>query len=247
MPIDLKRGAKAGVEHSWELSWRMWAKIGAEYASAGDFFLKTDAQTFVAVENLRSLLRYYDSSAQHYLGQNNFFVYRHFMTEYFTNIIELIIHYIIGHTLMSRWRTDNVKYNSATGYVLSRGSVTALTSLLRRIQPGGPSNSKRECVDHDGADEDVSLSICLRAVGVLPGNTLDSRGRQRFMLRPAAEELNLFRNAEDWYWSHKPADVGEGANCCSKFPILFGGHKGKLFQVFFSCMCKTQYFTILKI
>lgn len=73
VPIDLKRGAKAGVEHSWELSWRMWAKIGAEYASAGDFFLKTDAQTFVAVENLRSLLRYYDSSAQHYLGQNNYF------------------------------------------------------------------------------------------------------------------------------------------------------------------------------
>ena len=46
------------------------------------------------------------------------------------------------------------------------------------------------------------------------------------MLHPAGTELSLFRSAEDWYWSHKPADVGEGAHCCSKFPILFDGHWG---------------------
>ena len=196
MPLDLKHAVKPNVDHGWEKVWRMWAEVGAKHAGEGDFFLKANTGTFVAVDNLRAFLRYYDAEQKHYLG----------------------------HTILSKWRADNVKYNAAAGYVLSRASLVALAPKLAQLKAGG--NARRDCTDHAGESEDVSLSICLRALGILPGDTLDSRGRQRFMMHPADTELSLFRRTEDLYWSHKPANVGEGAHCCSKFPILFDGHWG---------------------
>ena len=144
MPLDLKHAAKPNVDHGWEKVWRMWAAVGAKHASEGDFFLKANTGTFVAVDNLRAFLRYYDAEQKHYLG----------------------------HTILSKWRADNVKYNAAAGYVLSRASLVALAPKLAQMKAGG--NSKRDCTDHAGESEDVSLSVCLRAVGILPGDTLVS-------------------------------------------------------------------------
>jgi glycoprotein-N-acetylgalactosamine 3-beta-galactosyltransferase len=196
--VPVTRTEDPKVRNIWEKSWRMWKLISHEYVESCDFFIKTDTDAFVMVENLRAYLRHYDAETKHYMG----------------------------HTMLQRWGTENVKFNIGAGYVLSRASVRALGATFDSM----PLNidqvvGKMSCVDREGAGEDPTMSICLRDIGVLADNTQDSRGRHRFHPFRVVDHLNTPRVHEDWYWSSKTRDTGVERTCCAAFPIMFHNYK----------------------
>ena len=196
--VPVTRTEDPKVRNIWEKSWRMWKLISHDYVESCDFFIKTDTDAFVMVENLRAYLRHFDAETKHYMG----------------------------HTMLQRWGTENVKFNIGAGYVLSRASVRALGATFDNI----PLNvdqivGKMSCVDREGAGEDPTMSICLRDIGVLADNTQDSRGRHRFHPFRVVDHLNTPRVFEDWYWGSKTRDTGIERTCCAAFPIMFHNYK----------------------
>jgi|TARA_B110000208_G_C11642238_1_gene384913 hypothetical protein len=81
---------------------------------------------------------------------------------------------------------------------MSRASLRGIGKLFQGMQTMGQIEGKMACVDREGAGEDPTMSICLRDLGVLADNTLDSRGRQRFFPFRVVDHLNTPRKVEDW-------------------------------------------------
>ena len=84
VPVSRTEDPKA--KNIWEKSWRMWKLISELHGEDADFFVKTDTDAFLMVENLRSYVRHFDAEKMHYLG----------------------------HTMLQRWGTENVKFNIGT-------------------------------------------------------------------------------------------------------------------------------------
>jgi hypothetical protein len=206
--VNVTRTEDPTKRNIWEKSWRMWQLISHDFAETCDFFIKTDTDAFVMVENLRALVRHYDPEGRHY----------------------------IGHTMLQRWGTENVKFNIGAGYIISRAVVRVLGEKFDHMRMNvGQTAGKHICVDREGAGEDPTMSICLRDIGVLADNSLDSQGRQRFGPFKVIDHLNTPRVHEDWYWATKPRDMGVKRNCCSAFPVMFHNYKegkGEFGEVF---------------
>ena len=197
--VDTVNDQDPNKRNIWEKSWRMWLLVSEQFGDVADFYVKTDTDAFLMVENLRGFVRHLDSNAPHY----------------------------VGHTMMQRWGTENVKFNVGAGYIISRASLRLLGGLFKglHLTTTDELTGARSCVDRAGAGEDPTMGICMRDLGLLPENSLDLFGRQRFLPFKVVDHLNTFRTKEDWFWAHKTRDVGIGRQCCSSFPIMFHNYK----------------------
>ncbi len=83
----------------------------------------------------------------------------------------------LGHIL----RHHAVPFNAGGVYVLSRGALrkygpkTIELSKMKRGRYNG-----QTCGDAETQAEDVMLGVCLKAVGVVPTDTHDEKGRDAF-------------------------------------------------------------------
>eukprot|EP00472_Partenskyella_glossopodia_P000242 CAMPEP_0197543600 /NCGR_PEP_ID=MMETSP1318-20131121/68329_1 /TAXON_ID=552666 /ORGANISM="Partenskyella glossopodia, Strain RCC365" /LENGTH=659 /DNA_ID=CAMNT_0043102951 /DNA_START=73 /DNA_END=2052 /DNA_ORIENTATION=- len=200
-PVPMKRSDRIEERNIWEKSWRGWQTASRKYLQEADWFIKTDIDTFLIMDNVRAFLSFLDPKKPHYLG----------------------------HTLMHEWDRFNLVFNSGVGYILSR---EALRRLGMRLEAGMPSvgiqDKKYQCFDRSGPLEDPNTAGCLREINILPGDTLDKQGRQRFNLfRPRDLLFRMKYVPEDWYWRNKMS-IGEaqlGFGCCSASPLLFHNFK----------------------
>lgn len=127
----------------WEKSWRSWVYLGENHLEDYDFFMKTDSDSFVVIDNMKTYLSYFDPEKEWYLG----------------------------HTLMHEWQ-DDVLFNTGIGYVLSRGSLRKLTPKLKTMGKDCKGHF-RGCCDVPGPNEDAHMGVCLGELGIVPANTLD--------------------------------------------------------------------------
>ena len=200
--VPMKRGDDPQSRNIWEKMWRGWKRVAEEYIDKADFFSKVDLDAFYVAENMRVFGAYLDPDQPWYLG----------------------------HTLFQRWGIQNLVYNSGTTYVLSRETLRRLAIRLRDMKTVCHKCGGSQCLDRSGAGEDPQTGGCLRDLGILPGDTLDAKGRQRFLpFRPRDHLFDVKYNAnpKDWFWRYK-GELGrrqEKLNCCSPYPIAFHNYK----------------------
>jgi hypothetical protein len=212
--VDTANDQDPNKRNIWEKSWRMWLLVAEQFGDVADFYVKTDTDAFLMVENLRGFVRHLDADAPHY----------------------------VGHTMMQRWGSENVKFNVGAGYIISRASLRLLGTLFKGLHRTTTDEltGARLCVDRAGAGEDPTMGICMRDLGLLPENSLDLFGRQRFLPFKVVDHLNTFRTKEDWFWAHKTRDVGIGRQCCSSFPIMFHNYKEQVRAVRCAFLCSPR-------
>jgi len=119
-----------------------------------------------------------------------------------------------------------VIFNSGV-YVLSKATIeysTIAFSKMRTVTSGG----EFHCVDRKGADEDVTMGICLRGIANNPLNTLDENLRNRFLIyNDTYHESSIWKNGtrdqKNYYWKYRPKYMG----CCSEHLISTRNFKTK--------------------
>ena len=103
---------------------------------------------------------------------------------------------------------------SGAAYVLSR------SSLRRLVNEAFPNHSICPTPSQD-AHEDVNLGFCLRNIGIYPGETRDSSGRQRFLVfSPWVHLMVGAVDSKNWIRRYDKFGYVEGGQCCSDTAIL---------------------------
>lgn len=104
-------------------------------------------------------------------------------------------------------------YNSGgAGYVFSKQTLVTFNQALR-----DPSVCKLK-----SHAEDAEVGVCLRMMGVPPGDTRDELGRETF--HPFSPDSHLFPNGiptTNWLHKYNKHPVVSGPNCCSDHSIAF--------------------------
>lgn len=185
--VNMTRSASPKDRNIWEKSHLMWRAVADKYINKAEWFLKVDDDTFLFPDHLRGFTEFYNPNIPRYFG----------------------------HTIMHRWKNENIVFNTGLAYVLSREALLQLAVLLRNMPSWKPGLPVELCHDRKGAGEDSSISICLKNVGIIPDNTLDQQGRQRFFpFQLQAHYSHKRDDEESWFWKYKPKIVGTEENCC---------------------------------
>jgi len=160
--------------------------------------LKIDDDTYFSPTNFRNYVQYYDPLRPWYMG----------------------------HTLLHRWRGDNIIFNSGTCYALSQGSLRLVTPVLELISSKKPNfgGSRTKCHSRLGDGEDPTISICLRSVGILPVNTLSWEHKQRWLTFRDTDHIKI-KHEGTWYWRNKPKDAPALENCCVRDLVAMHNYK----------------------
>lgn len=201
MELHVQREQSDGARNIWEMSHKMWTKAGEYLANDAEWFVKVDDDTFFVVEHLRRFLQFYNPHVPHYLG----------------------------HTIYYRWKKDNVVFNVGAAYVLSRKALQMVTPVLRGMKTDPKAGSYSvACVDRKGAAEDLAMSVCLASIGIRAGNTLDHKGRQRFLPFQPIGHVKYLREGrgDEWFWKYKPQVNTGGEDCCADEIITSHPYKG---------------------
>ena len=85
-------------------------------------------------------------------------------------------------------------------------------------------SGKNYCVHRQGDQEDPTMAICLRSLGINPTNTLDNKYRERFLTFRPPDHAKIRREGT-WFWKYKHPKVGYQENCCNDNPISFHNFK----------------------
>jgi hypothetical protein len=210
--VPMSRKLDPRNDNIWEKSYLMWAELSRKFAFDAEWFVKVDDDTFLMVENLKNYLKYFNPSVPHYLG----------------------------HVLLHKWGGSNAVFNSGTAYVLSQAALLKVGPVLRNLKYEKTCREKQfpqrrnlfsapypACVDRGGREEDLSMSICLRRVGVYPEQTTDEKGGERFLPFHYDGHVKYERSDYEWFWRHKPRLTGSGKNCCVDEHAIISSHPYK--------------------
>ncbi len=179
---DAQLGA-ANVLHrgpeDWNNMWQKvrsaWSYIYENYASEYNWFVIGGDDLFVIVENMKKYLASDEISNRTHGGTKPAYVGRP---------IKL---YLGGKSGGDAKRPFNA---GGAGYVLNVAALRLLVSNLHRPECG-PAVA--------GFWEDVQVSDCLRAQGVMPEPTRDSEGRERFLPFSPEGHVLYAKGTGDWY------------------------------------------------
>lgn len=185
--VDMTRSASPQDRNIWEKTHLMWRAVADKYLDNAEWFVKVDDDTFLFVDHLKGFTQYYNPQIPHYFG----------------------------HTILTHWKSINIVFNAGLAYVLSREGLERVAVKLRNMPTRKRGMPEDACHDQKGANEDTAMSMCLHDVGINPDNTLDSKGRQRFL--PFQLESHYTHKRDDnesWFWKYKPMITGMEENCC---------------------------------
>eukprot|EP00494_Astrolonche_serrata_P004574 UN04587 len=97
--LDIDRSTDPKERNIWEKVWRTWLTIATtDMVDEAEWFLKIDDDTMFSPENFKGFTRYLDPEEKYY----------------------------IGHTILWRWQSSNIIFNSGSCYAMSRGAITEL-------------------------------------------------------------------------------------------------------------------------
>jgi glycoprotein-N-acetylgalactosamine 3-beta-galactosyltransferase len=181
----------------WEKIYKTFAELYRNHLDRADYFVKLDDDSFLFGDNLRDYLQYYDSRIPRWFG----------------------------HSIPYKWQDTNIVFNTGSGYVLSREALKRVGPTLASLTPDNPGAPGDFCRDQQARAEEVILAACLRRFGIVPENTLDEKGRERFLFSPAGEYESYPRDETSWVWQFKSKRVGSGENCCTERLIVAHGYK----------------------
>ena len=162
----------------------LWGKTKAalrhlyhHHLHSSDWFLKTDDDTFVLVENLRALVASRNPAQPVYFGRR----------------LKDMVRQPSWKGDVGEWNASHPEFPSGgAGYVFSRGA-------LRRLALLGVSRGTGLCTNSDIGDEDVEVGRCMRKVGVRVVDSRDEFGRERF--HPLTPSSLLMERLPDWYYA----------------------------------------------
>ena len=201
IPIKYEQSKKE--RNIWEKMWKTWEYMGNNYINYGEYFLKIDDDSFFSGINFKGYARYYNPD----------------------------LYWYMGHTLLHKWKRDNVVFNSGTTYALSRGSLKKVSKIFssKSFLNALPNIANQTlqgiyCVPRKGPLEDQSMGVCMRSIGIQPTNTLDNSFRQRFHMFKDTDMLKVIHE-DTWFWKYKPTNIGVNNNCCSPNSINFHAYK----------------------
>lgn len=200
------RCGDAPCRHISEKTWRMWKYISDNDLDKADYFLKVDDDTFFMPEKLR-----------------------HYVTDF--GITPDLPKYF-GHKVWPRGKPFQIISGVCT--VLTRESVRRLGIRLQTIKHEyGPREnfpqSSGQCVDRDGATEELVIAKCLSEVGVFAEAALEDGTKETVIPLGIPFTLTYKRkqNTTGWIWHGKPLDRGDREDCCShKYTFGIHGYKG---------------------
>ncbi|KAH9256616.1 hypothetical protein BASA81_005120 [Batrachochytrium salamandrivorans] len=191
---------KTKCRHIWEKVWRSWVYVSDHYGQGFDYYFKVDDDTFFFVPTMREVImeRAWSAQDHHYFG------HRTFPTESQRGLINGALAGFSRHTLN-----------------------TLVNDVYKQMKHeyGDRTNFKHgQCVDRDGATEEVTTSICVSKLGVLPEALYDSRvlpRRPHVLLWMPRDMLTFSRrdNSSSWFYKNAPRDVGTLLDCCSDRPV----------------------------
>lgn len=199
LKLSLDHRQSSGDRNIWEKVWKMFYHMGKYHLYDAEYFLKIDDDSFFSAVNFRGFAQYFNADGEWYMG----------------------------HTLMHAWSYKNVVFNSGTCYALSRGSLRKLYPMFSTSDFQNDKqrkHSKTFCVHRSGDQEDPTMGLCLRSIGINPTNTLDNQFRERFHTFRPGDHKKIQRE-RTWFWKHKHLNVGFGQNCCSPNAISFHNYK----------------------
>lgn len=135
----------------------MWLHVGTHHLDEAEWFIKIDDDSFLSAVNMRGYAKYFNPDGKWYFG----------------------------HTLMHLWSSKNLVFNSGTCYAISRGSLRSVLPIFRSHEFQHDTKRRHSrpnyCTHRGGDQEDPTMSVCLKSVGVQPTNTLDEQFRERFL------------------------------------------------------------------
>ena len=121
----------------------------------------------------------------------------------------------LGRRFAQGGNRERMFNSGGAGYVLNRAALEVLAENAL---------DNPQCQPHlKGFWEDVQVANCLKkAAGVLPYDTRDELGRERFHPFTPANHLayRIPRSGKDWYAQYS-IDLKEGAECCSARSVSF--------------------------
>lgn len=196
--VETVRTDEESARNIWEKVHLMWVKIAELYADRFEWFAKVDDDTFLFADNLKHFTSFYNPRVTHFFG----------------------------HTILFRWKQDNIVFNSGVTYVISKETLLRIAPVLKNM-PKWTSGYRDVCADRDGAGEDTNFALCLASIGIRPDNTLDHEFRQRFLLFKLDAHRNQRRDDTTWYWKFKPKESKQEKDCCSEDLICIHGFKNK--------------------
>lgn len=174
------------------------------------WFIKIDDDTWFSAHNFRGFAQYFNPDIAYYMG----------------------------HTLLHEWQRRNIIFNAGACYALSRATLLALKeseifeseAFLRDDQRSRDIPEQRiewrdYCVDRRYAQEDPTIGICLKSIGIWPMNSLDNQFRQRFHIFSPTDLGEKIEKEDTWFWRWKYEKIGVKENCCSPKSISFHSYK----------------------
>mmetsp|Transcript_12672 Transcript_12672/g.24377 ORF Transcript_12672/g.24377 Transcript_12672/m.24377 type:complete len:181 (-) Transcript_12672:2092-2634(-) len=116
----------------------------------------------------------------------------------------------------------NIKYNAGPGYVISREALRRVTPLVKSM----PASCKLpfSCCHKEGPNEDPHMGACLNDARIFPTNTIDSVGRNRFLIF-RREDHEIIPREKSWYWHLKPKHMKDLKGCCYPYPFVMHNYK----------------------
>ena len=147
----------------WQKSREAFKYVHKYYRKKADWFLKADDDTFVIVENLRTMLAQENSNDPVYFG------YRMITSSPKTYVRQGFM-------------------SGGAGYVLSREALDRFVNIALN---GKNKQSRRKChYTKNMGNEDVEVGRCLESVNVRTGDTNDEFGKCLFHAEPPTHWLN---------------------------------------------------------
>ena len=183
-----------GRDNLWDKTKKAFQYVYNNHFQDYDWFLKADDDTFMIVENLRYLLKDFDTTKPIFFGRKR--------------------KQIFFGGKVKQDEQGEVYLSGGAGYVLSK-------EALRRFVETGL-NDPELCRQDAGGQEDVEMGKCLENIGVEAGDSRDPEGRKRFF--PFVPEHHLIPGIisnDSWYWPYQFYPDEEGLACCSDLAISF--------------------------
>ena len=184
-----------GRDNLWDKTKKAFQYVYNNHFQDYDWFLKADDDTYMIVENLRYLLKDFETTKPVFFGRKRKQIF-------------------FGGKIKQDEQAGEVYFSGGAGYVLSK------EALKRFVETG--LNDPKLCRQDAGGAEDIEMAKCLVNLGVEAGDTRDTEGRNTFF--PFVPEDHLIpgkvqRWKTDWRTQFYPEE--EGLACCSDFAISF--------------------------